>query len=175
MAIEHLHPTIVHFTIALYTTSVIFDLLWYIKKNDKFRIVSWYNLIIAGISGILSVQSGLLAEENIIISEAGKEIFETHENLAFVVIITLLAQLFWRIGLRGKMPDKYLFLYYVIGLIGISSIISTAYYGGKMVYELGVGVKAQQIEGKSISIEDTISISKREDIQFIRTDSLPQN
>jgi len=112
--VQHIHPIFVHFVIAPLVIAIVFDILWLIKKYDYFEKFSWYNLIVAGVFGILSVISGLMAEEKVIFSGDSLDVFEFHENLAFLLIVFLVIQVLWRFSLKGKIPKKYSYLYFLV-------------------------------------------------------------
>jgi uncharacterized membrane protein len=163
--IEHIHPVIVHFVIAPLIIAITFDFLWLFKKNEYFQIFSWYNLNVAGIFGVLSVISGLMAEENVIITQLSKLAFEYHENLAFIFIIFLIIQLLWRFGLKGKYPEKFRIIYFLVVIVTLVSAISTGYLGGKLVFEYGIGIKSN-ISNEKIPSEKNIP-----KFQFIKPDT----
>jgi len=168
MEIQQLHPIIVHFVIAPLIIAVVFDFLWLIKKRDNFEKISWYNLIVAAIAGVLSVITGLMAEENVVFPDSSLEVFNSHELLAFIFIIFLQIQTFWRLGSEGKIPVKFTYLYFVLTLASLTSVILTSYYGGKLVFEHGVGVNSTKVViEKNIITED-----KKSTIQFVKPDTL---
>lgn len=140
---EHLHPIIVHFVIAPLWIAVVADFIWLFTKNTIFEKLSWYNFIVAGTCGVFSVITGLVAEENVVIPENSIELFNYHENLAFFLIIFLLILVFWRFALKGKIPVKFSYLYYLVSVICLLAVSFTAYQGGKLVFEHGISVKSQ--------------------------------
>ena len=55
------HPAIIHFPIALFITSVLFDLLAVWRKNRGWGAVGYYNLLAAASTVPMAVASGLTA------------------------------------------------------------------------------------------------------------------
>ena len=141
IGVEHFHPLIVHFLIAPLCIAVVSDFIWLFTKNKFFEKFSWYNFVVAGIFGVLSVISGLVAEENVIIPKNAVEVFEYHENFAFILTVFLLILVFWRFGLKGKIPQKYKYIYYFISILCFLTVFFTAYHGGRLVFEHGISVK----------------------------------
>ena len=166
--IQQIHPIFVHFVIAPLIIAVVFDFLWLIKKQDNFEKFSWYSLIIAAIAGVLSVVSGLMAEENVIFPESSGKVFEYHELLAFILIICLQIQAFWRMGSGGKIPTKYSYLYFTLALASLTSVIITSYYGGKLVFEHGVGVKSSEV----VIEKQNLQKNSKPVFQFVKPDTL---
>jgi uncharacterized membrane protein len=140
------HPKVVHFTIALFSLAVLFDLLGMIFKKEYFHNAAWLNLIFASAAGILTVLTGLFAEANVVHNDAAHGIMETHETIGFFVLGTILILLIWRLLLKGKFPDKTSYIYVIIGAAGVGLMFTGAYYGGEMVYTHGVAVKAMSLK-----------------------------
>ena len=167
--VEHIHPILVHFVIAPLIISIVFDFLWLLKKNKYLQKFSWYNLNIAGTFGILSVISGLAAEENVILTEASKEAFEYHENFAFLFTILLIIQVLWRIGIKGKYPQRLIYIYYLVTITTLFSVIYTGYLGGKLVFEYGIAVKSKiSIANEKILPDEQLGPK----FQFIKPDTI---
>lgn len=150
IAAEHIHPIFVHFIIAPLVIAVITDFLWLLKKSESLEKFSWYCLIIAGISGLLSVVSGLAAEENVVFSGNAMKTFVFHENLAFLLVVFLAIQVFWRFALKGKIPVNYSVLYFILITLCLMTVVSTSYFGGKLVFNHGVGVNSSNPKGEEI-------------------------
>lgn len=142
------HPYFVHFTIALFSTSFLFDLIGLLFKKKVFHQAAWYNLIIAGLATILSVVTGLIEEGKSNLAGSAHETLEAHQTLAFIVSIAIFTQLLWRIGQRGNYPERPKFLYIVIGFIGFILLLLAALKGGDLVYKHGIGVQKEQIKQK---------------------------
>jgi uncharacterized membrane protein len=165
--VQHIHPILVHFVIAPLVIAIVFDFLWLIKKYDYFEKFSWYSLIIVGVSGILSVLSGLMAEENVIFPESSLSIFEYHENMAFLLIVFLAIQVLWRFSLKGKIPRKNSYLYFIVTSACLISVIATSYFGGKLVFDYGIGVNSEITVDKD---KNNVDIYKPK-FQFVKPDS----
>ena len=114
MEIHQLHPIIVHFVIAPLFIAVVFDFLWLITKQHNFEKFSWYSLIIAASSGILSVVTGLMAEENVVFPESSIEVFNSHELLAFILIIFALLAIFLSQSKTGYLATVLILLYLIV-------------------------------------------------------------
>jgi uncharacterized membrane protein len=136
------HPMVVHFTIALFSFSVLMDILGLIMKKDSFHVASYYSLITSGIAVIFTVIAGVIAEGMVKISPAAQNIFEIHEKIGYSVFTIILSLAIWRIVLKGKMPVKGLTLFFVISVIGVIIMTIGGYFGGELVYTHGIAVKA---------------------------------
>lgn len=150
------HPVAVHFTIALFVVSVIFDFLGLILKKKQFYVAAWYNLFLAGIACLLTILPGLIEEAQITVNAAAVDTFNTHKTLAFFISVVIFVLLFWRISLKGQSPLKFKFFYFIISLLGIILLMIGSYQGGKLVYQYGTGVRVKPpslIEKKNLKKE----------------------
>jgi uncharacterized membrane protein len=138
----NLHPLVVHFAIALFSVSVLCDILGWLLKKESLHTVGWWNLIFGFLGAIVTVTTGLLAERSVGHNEAAHAIVETHKTFG-LVLLSLVAVLFlWRAFRRGQIPQKLLAVYFFIAVLGVGVMTLGAYYGGELVYTHGVGVRS---------------------------------
>ncbi|HWO55944.1 MAG TPA: DUF2231 domain-containing protein [bacterium] len=141
-----LHPTIVHFPIALVMVVMLLDIgRWIFDRENLLRAGFWAGstplLILALCGALAAVASGLAAEpENT--GGVVHDLLAAHEIMAFVSTGLLATLTFWRVGLRGAFPRKAGFLYLFLVLAAAVVVGYGAYFGGQMVYSHGVGVDA---------------------------------
>lgn len=135
------HPMMVHFTIALVITGLLCELAWIFLKNDVFRETSKWNLTFAFVAALLTVITGLMAEDAVTMSPAAADVFETHETIGYL-ILGLVAILFvWRLLRNNIYYQKYSVLFAVLFVIAAIVVLIGAYFGGELVFSYGVGVK----------------------------------
>ncbi len=148
IAIQYVHPMIVHFpivfalTLALVDTVAIFQ-----SRNVTGRSylgnTSTLFAIIAGLSGLVAIIFGDIALET---AEAGgfsSDIAEIHEHLGSAVAFILMGWAIVRAILwfrDTQLPKWSVNLIPVIELGIAVGIIATAFFGGELVFELGVNV-----------------------------------
>lgn len=136
---SHIHPIMVHFPIAVILIATCYDLLLAITKrkfSPKKGIWLW---VLAFLSAWIAVGTG--PDED---ARGNTNIFHTHENLAHITTILAFLVLAVRIFFMVKKKEFLRFslvIYCIVSLICLGSIFATGYYGGKMVYDQGVGVK----------------------------------
>jgi len=142
----NIHPYTVHFTIALFLSSVLFDILGFWRKNTRLHIAAWFNLLLAGVATIFSVISGLWEKRQVPIPQSAQEVLDIHQTSAILIAICILGLAFWRIGSREKLPLNKEPLYLIIAAMGVVFLLTGAYFGGKLVYSYGVGVKTVKVK-----------------------------
>lgn len=135
-----LHPMMVHFPIALLSSSVFFDLLAAQWHREEFRATSWWTLAL-GLGGALaSVGTGAMAEEAAEGSGVPKHVLELHEHLGFATfwIFAVLSAL--HAGEKLNLIAEWPRLRIALGLGGLAVLYIASYYGGSLVYDYGAGV-----------------------------------
>jgi uncharacterized membrane protein len=148
ISIALIHPMLVHFPIVLLITAVTLDIIVLLIKKDLtgrqcLPLVALSALLLGTLSAGLAAIFGDIALDKAVSLGFPIGPLETHETLALITIavfglhclLRLLAV--WRgyslqgvIGWISALP----------GIVGVFLLITTAYYGGELVYHLGVNV-----------------------------------
>jgi len=137
------HPILVHFTIALYTTSFLlyFFVLIYPERSwaRSCLTTAYVNLWLGGIFTVLTVIAGFYAFSTIDHSKVVHEPMQIHRNWALGN-----AFIWWGLALWAaiKRPEKNLRIVFFFFLIAAMAMLTiTGLKGGELVYRYGVGVK----------------------------------
>ncbi|TCS93957.1 DUF2231 domain-containing protein [Hazenella coriacea] len=137
--ITHLHPIFVHFPIAFIIIGVIYDffLVW---KNRAIQPSKGFGLwCVAALGTILAVITG--PED---LAHGNTDLIEIHEKLGNITMWLTLLMIVLRLWVWYQMNTfkRFLLTTYLILSLLIGTLVSvTGFYGGKMVYNQGVGVK----------------------------------
>ena len=86
------HPLIIHFPIALISTSVAFDCLHFILKRDDLLSASWWTMFFGLISSLAAVASGIIDDS--LIGHFGA-VWPLWQNHGAMQIFTIISQ--WQI------------------------------------------------------------------------------
>ncbi len=136
---SHLHPILVHFPIALITISLLFDLFLVWKKKHLLPTDNLWLWIISAFSAAAAVASG--PEE---LARGNTTYIHTHSLLADITMwLTFVIVLFrlWKWYSQTDIRQIILVLYLLVAIATCIFVLATGYFGGKMVYDDGVGVK----------------------------------
>lgn len=159
-----IHPMLVVFPVGLFTTAVIFDVLYLITRNPTFPTVTFY-MIGAGILGaLLSAVFGLIDWLGLP-PRSRSWGFALGHGLGNVLVLMLFT-LNWmlRRGNGDLVPDgRALFLSFA----GLVLLLFTAWLGGELVYRLGVGVDP----GANVNAPNSISTPSLPDTGAIRSEA----
>src|SRR5687768_10949405 len=78
-----LHPSIVHFPVALLSISALFAVISLFHKTEFFKEAAFWNLLLGVIGAIAAVLTGLIEEQTIIHGEAIQQILVKHKFTGF--------------------------------------------------------------------------------------------
>lgn len=134
-----LHPSIVHFPIALLLTATVIEVInLFLKKEYLFK-TSTILFVTGFVTGLVSFMTGDAAEE--FAEQKWGEVIEStvelHENMALLSLILFGAISILKLfGQKLKINTKWIVtLVVILGIIGSSTLAYTGHLGGKMVYE----------------------------------------
>lgn len=138
---EPIHPMFVHYPIALWTTSVITDLIFYFCRNTSLILISKF-LIAAGIVGAIVAAVFGLIDWTGITEPAAKRIGNWHARLNITALILFGASLYLRMKNHGApLVGFHLKIPFLVSVVGWLLMAISASLGGKLVYEHRMGVR----------------------------------
>jgi uncharacterized membrane protein len=123
------HPILIHFPIALFVISLLFDLLGARRNDGTLRAAGFYNLVVAAVSAYAAAGSGLLARQFLYGGAAltGYLLYHLLLGIGLTLLLTLLA---W-MRVRQRSPEQPVSRAYVaLALLGLILIIITGHLGG---------------------------------------------
>ena len=136
-----IHPMLVVFPLAMFSTAVLFDVLYFITDEDSLSVFSFWAIAAGVVGGLAAAVFGLIDWLALPSETRAKRIGAIH-GVGNVVIVFLIVGLFavsWllRMGAAGYEPE---ILPFVLGLIGVGLALFTAWLGAEMVYRRRVAV-----------------------------------
>jgi uncharacterized membrane protein len=142
LRVTMLHPALVHFTVALFTITVLLDVAGLLWKKPALHTTAWVNLALSAAMAIGTVIAGMAAEMNLLLTPEDHMALHRHKILGFALLgwIAVLAAWRWRLG--GAFPARGRTLYLLLSVLGLALTVVTGHYGSNLVYVRGVGVSA---------------------------------
>jgi uncharacterized membrane protein len=137
--LSHVHPIIVHFPIALIIIATGYDLFWIVTKRRISPKLGFWLWVLAFISAWIAIGTG--PEHD---ARGNTNVFEYHEKLADIATVLSFLVVAFRaffIFKKKELLKSILVVYCLLTLLSSIAILSVGYFGGKMVYDQGVGVK----------------------------------
>jgi len=136
----NIHPFFVHFPIALLTLGLVTEIWAFARKNDtSWKVGGWIQA--AGTVGLLTaVGTGIFAGQSEVIPAGATTVFDTHQQGAFISAAIFATLGLWRAGARGQIAGRKRAMFLLLYAAGVGVVLLTGWYGGRMVFEYGVGV-----------------------------------
>jgi len=125
------HPVIIHFPIALFIASAVFELLAVWRKQPVFAAVAYYNLVGAALTVPLAIATGLGAWRWQLEGAALKGNLRLHMICA-LTSASLIFLLWWmrsRLRAKGMSPG---YAYFAMALLALAIITLTGHLGGML-------------------------------------------
>jgi uncharacterized membrane protein len=123
------HVVLIHFPIALFIMGVTFDFLAQWTKRRGLADAAYYNLLVAAISTVPVVATGILAWQFALEGQKVKGILLEHMVLAGISTIVIWAV--WWIHFRGRREGRILPDFrFPLELLGLALITLTGHLGG---------------------------------------------
>ena len=143
-----LHAALNDLPAALLLVAVLFEVAGLATRRPAFRVAGYWTLIAGAVGGALAVISGLRAEEHIAHGEAVHRLMETHEELALITLGIFAVVAVWRIAREKRMGGTERGAALALALAGTATLVATAVYGGKLVFDHAAGVPTAVLEAE---------------------------
>ena len=141
-----LHAALNDLPAVLLPMAVLFDLLGAFLKRESLKAAGFWTLLFGVAGGGLAIVTGLLAEDATPHGVQAEAVMSTHETLAYIVVALFAILAIWRLVRRGVWSEKEQPIALTAGVIGIALVVVQAMFGGKLVFEHGVGVPTPAIQ-----------------------------
>lgn len=126
------HPAIVHFPIALFMAGLLLDALGVITKHKTMLLAGWYNLMLAALSCVGAIGSGLLAMFLKGYPFSGTVLTHFGYAVGSSVIMWILVAM--RVDRHEKMNIPLRVVYYLLAFLALFLISWAGHVGGDLVY-----------------------------------------
>jgi uncharacterized membrane protein len=141
-----LHAAVNDAAPVLLPLAVLFDLLGTFLKRESLKAAGFWTLLAGVLGGGLAIVTGLLAEDATPHGAQAEAVMSTHETLAFIVVALFAILAVWRLLRRGVWSEREQPIALTAGVIGIALVVVQASFGGRLVFEHGVGIPTAAIE-----------------------------
>ena len=158
--LQEMHPALVHLPIALLPLAVGADVIGSLADNDSLLAFGQKAIGVAAVGAVGSAVTGLIAGEEVNVEGASEDMLITHRNLNFIATVIAGGMALWRFN--HKKPNA---AYLGVGAVGVGVLAYTAYLGGKLVYDVGVGVEP----AKGVYRKDAPALKSGQIGSFVKT------
>jgi len=144
----HIHPMLVHFPIVLFLLGAALELLVMIRRGDLAARQCLTNsalalIVLAALAASVTAFFGDVALDHAVALGFPKAPLERHGDLGFTTMWFFIAYAalyllaWWR---RFPLAGGRGWLWFILSLAGVALVLVTAYFGGDLVYRIGVNV-----------------------------------
>ena len=143
-----IHPMLVPIPIGLWVFSFACDLIYaFGSQNPVWKTVALYTMIGGLIGAIVAAVPGLIDLLSLPPGPRGTAIVHMTINLVIVALFAVNAWLRWSAGDAPAASNTPFWL----SLVAIVLLLVSGWLGGKLVYEAGVAVDTEGLQGRSAS------------------------
>ncbi len=132
-----IHPMLVVLPLGLLTSAVVFDIVYLITGNGVFPAISYYDIALGIVGGVLAAVFGLWDFLSIPPATRAKTIGLFHGLGNAVIVIFFAISWIVRSNATGYIPSTVALIF---SFAGILLGLVTAWLGGELVDRLGVGI-----------------------------------
>lgn len=127
-----LHPKLVHYPIALFTTAIGFDIASFLFRKEILHKTALNIYALAALMTPIVVRAGLWEEERL---HLGHPVLELHRTLGlWTMWISLMSlPILWFVKKELTQHFRIIFMIFLLAVVAFVSL--TGYHGGRMVYE----------------------------------------
>ncbi len=145
-AMDNIHPLLVHYPIALFTSFFLAELLGVVLRSERLRTAASFMLYFGNIMAVFTVAAGYYAAATVEHPDAVHAILERHEGFGVAILIIATVLSLWRLFFRRRFAPKVQLAHLGLAFILCAVLVFGADLGGLMVYKYGVGGQAVKTE-----------------------------
>jgi uncharacterized membrane protein len=134
-----IHPMLVVFPFALWTTAVVFDVIGMVTGNMTLRAAAFYNIGAGMVGALAAAVPGFI--DYLTLRGRAARVGTWHAALNVTALVLFAASWLLRtrwgagvVGLESWIP-------LLLGFVGLALVVASGWLGGTLVYEHGVGVE----------------------------------
>jgi uncharacterized membrane protein len=136
------HPILIPFPIALWSTSFATDIVFYFFRNTSLALISKFMLAAGCLGALAAAVPGII--DWLSIRDAGvKRIANWHARLNIIALIVFAISLYLRMRIGAHWVDYHLRIPFLVSFVGVILISISGWLGGELAYRHGVGVAPQ--------------------------------
>jgi uncharacterized membrane protein len=136
------HPRVVHFPIALSLVGALLIALGLVRHRERWIGFGQLSLILGWLGVMAAIITGLTDQSRAPDSAAVQAVISQHITVGIALLIAVGLALYWPLRNKRLLSDGRAAWGYLALLLIIAALVFVeGWLGGKLVYQLGVGVK----------------------------------
>jgi uncharacterized membrane protein len=163
MLLHELHPSVVHAPLALLPTAAVADLIAVTTGDKAWAKVARRVWVAGTLSGVFAGVAGLAASQEVRLdSPRARDMTFLHGVGNAVILMGAMGVTAWRLKREPTVTTT------VLGLAACGLALYTASLGGKMVYELGVGINPMPEDSPQGTLKGPPLLSARAPVALVK-------
>lgn len=132
------HPMLIPFPLALWTTSFAVDILFYFFRHPTLLVISKFMLAAGCIGALAAAIPGFIDWLSIRDGEV-KKVANWHARLNVAALVIFAISFFLRTGRYSELVGRRLTIPFLLSLVGVILISISGWLGGELVFRYRVG------------------------------------
>lgn len=137
-----MHPMIIPFPLALWTFSLVADVIYIWFDRSNWGVVAFYTLAGGILGGIAAAIPGIIDWLAIKDREVAR-IANWHARLNIIALLIFAVDFYLRWRNKGQISQDGISLPLILSLLGVILISISGWLGGELSFKYGVGVRPQ--------------------------------
>jgi uncharacterized membrane protein len=137
-----IHPMLIPFPIALWTTSFVADVIFYFKRNTSLLLISKFMIAAGCLGAIAAAVPGIIDWLSIKDKEVNR-IANWHARLNIIALVVFAISLYFRMRAGAHWANHHMTIPFLLSFLGVVLIAISGWLGGALTFEHGVGVAPQ--------------------------------
>jgi uncharacterized membrane protein len=138
-----IHPMLIPFPLALWSTSFAVDVLFYFLRHPTLLVIAKF-MIAAGCLGAIAAAIPGIIDWLAINDGEVKRVANWHARLNVLALVVFAISLFLRIGRYSELVGRRLTVPFLFSLVGMILISISGWLGGELVFHYGAGQTRNQ-------------------------------
>jgi uncharacterized membrane protein len=141
MFFQPLHPMFVHFPIALYLLGVLLTLGYLWRHNPDYERFGYWIFLLAWIAAAFAALAGLVDLGSLAPDDARRGSINQHITSGVALFIVNGLVVYFRFRWPDVLTSSRRWAYLALMAAGVAIVVITGWLGGKLVYDLQVGLR----------------------------------
>lgn len=136
-----LHPMTVHFPIAFYLLGALLTLIYLWKKTKEVEQFADLSFTLSFIGTVVASVVGLVDQSALELNDPRRVVVNNHITASVALLIINGLLIYMRFRWSDVLTGSYRWYYLGLMALGVVALLVTAWLGGELVFQLGVGVR----------------------------------
>ena len=135
------HPMTVHFPIAFYLLGVLLTLVYLWRGQAEVERFAFWSFSVSLLATLVASLMGLIDQSQLDMSDPRRVVINNHITAGVMLLIITGLIVYLRFRWADVLAGPYRWAYLGLMALGVVTVLTTAWLGGELVYQLQVGIQ----------------------------------